>query len=175
MTEQEACDAEDAERVALWRGFGWGVVVAAVVCGLLTLGSGCMPVQLSNAPRPGQAQAVALILEAYGAPKTKVPPILWIESPWLDCEDGLGWTVGERCWNGVTSISERHGPYQVKVAWPEGATRITDSRGPFEESNLAHELCHVVFDDSDHVGPCSVEPGVGLIDDATAALLEAGL
>lgn len=117
----------------------------------------------------GQPEADQLVwLDLYQMDDHTVPSVEWRRES-LDCGGGLGWkepAVGY-C---VLGVFWRSGWY-AEVAIPPGK-RISDT-------SFAHELAHARSwvvngsGDDDHSGP-AFQPG-GLVDQAVAALREAGL
>jgi hypothetical protein len=142
-------------RPSLW------FALAIVWLALVAAASGCSPpVTVTTDAKPGQAQAVAIALDVYGA--SEAPPIAWAEDWQLTCDNGQGFRdprVGNDCLGGT------HDPNngQVWVAWPSTATHVRDVA-----LSLSHELAHVVLDLDGHEHAWFLAGGA--VDVAAAAI-----
>ena len=117
-------------------GFAFWIAAVVVV--------GCVPA-VSNAPKPGQETAMALVFRELGESPRPVP-IFWTSL--LNCDEGRGWVDADHgCVSGVTIVGELNSdPVYVILA---------DSL-PFSwaDSALAHEICHWTKGDYAHEGAC---------------------
>lgn len=109
--------------------------------------SGCGTVDptTSSPPKPGQEDAVAMALAAYGLPASTPVPIAWVDA---ECLNGLsGAPDVQECIAGWRDSNNG----QVVIAWHPGATHVRDVR-----HTLAHEIAHIK-DHGDDLHGCSSE------------------
>ena len=105
---------------------------------------------------PNQDKAVSVATAEHGMSLGAAPPIEWIRGDRLTCESasGPGWTYpGQGCIDGLyRTASLLDGAAVIQLAdWP-GQT--------WDNSALAHELCHVRDGDRNHAGRCFNDPGL---------------
>lgn len=124
------------------------VVTWAVTLALLLGGCEAPPEStVESPPKPGQAEAVALALAAYGLPADTPVPIAWLDG-WECLNDHPEAPRAVECIVGMRD--SRSG--QVWIAWPAGRTHVRDVSG-----TLAHEVAHIVDSFDDRHGCASTE------------------
>lgn len=116
------------ERMAVAR-----AVLPVVWLLLVAMASGCgrQPIPLSSPPKPGQAEALVIVMQAYGL--REAPPILWVEGEQLNCDEGLGYLHDGVCVSGTYHVEDEY----IRLAWPPYAKDVRDVA-----LELSHEAAH---------------------------------
>jgi hypothetical protein len=113
-------------------------------------------------PRPGEAEAVALVAQVYGVDQPPLPAIAWWDEPCPGDPRSAVFLDGQ-CLHGAVLYPTPAGWCPVQVAW----------RSSYAASALAHELMH--FWQLPRLDPAHTSPEWSREADAVAALRAAGL
>lgn len=131
---------------------------AALIVALAGAGCGAEGPQGDYGVRPGQVEAMAAVLEVYGASDLAPPPVRWVSGVSLDCvqeangkpgfsdpEGRPGYALAVNCLGGMVSRGELYLPLHEGESW--------------DRTYVAHELMHWLKGarggdgDGEHTGP----------------------
>jgi hypothetical protein len=119
---------------------------AAVMVLALT---GCYPV-VSNEPKPCQDEAQQAVFKAWGVEHRSVP-ILWSSKEQLDCmgADPTGAPIMVEPGTGLGWVDKDGDCVRGLLQSPGDMLALAEA-DRLEDTELVHELAHVVFGDPDH-------------------------